>query len=78
MTTIPSVALRVSPHRRHARPGVHVALLWLANFLPSIGLHLRANQVVTTGSCTGLLFVEPKQRVSGGFLGFGEVSVDLV
>ncbi len=55
-----------------------VALLWLANFLPSIGLHLRANQVVTTGSCTGLLFVEPKQRVTGGFLGFGEVSVDLV
>ena len=54
-----------------------VPLVWLANHLPSIGLQLRAGQLVTTGSCTGLLYVESHQRVTGGFLGFGEVSIDL-
>jgi len=53
-------------------------LVWLANHLPSVGLQLEAGQVVTTGSCTGLLWVEGHQRVTGGFLGFGEVVVDLV
>ncbi|WP_149535792.1 2-keto-4-pentenoate hydratase [Siccirubricoccus phaeus] len=52
-------------------------LVWLANFLPTVGLHLEAGQVVTTGSCTGLLWVPGKQRVTGGFAGFGEVAVDL-
>jgi len=52
-------------------------LLWLANYLPSVGLALEAGQVVTTGSCTGLLYVDGKQRVTGGFAGFGEVVVDL-
>ena len=54
-----------------------VPLLWLANHLPSMGLPLRAGQVVTTGSCSGLLWVEPNQRVIGEFLGFGQVIVDL-
>ena len=54
-----------------------VPLVWLANFLPTVGLHLRAGQVVTTGSCTGLLWVPGGQRVSGGFAGFGEVVVTL-
>jgi 2-keto-4-pentenoate hydratase len=52
-------------------------LVWLANHLPSMGLQLEAGQVVTTGSCTGLLYVDGGQRVTGGFLGFGEVVVDL-
>ena len=52
-------------------------LVWLANFLPSVGLHLQAGQVVTTGSCTGLLWVPGGQRVTGGFAGFGEVAVEL-
>jgi 2-keto-4-pentenoate hydratase len=55
----------------------YVPLVWLANHLPSVGLHLQAGQVVTTGSCTGLLWVDSHQRVTGGFLGFGEVAVDL-
>ena len=54
-----------------------VALLWLVNWLPSVGLHLEAGQVVTTGSCTGLLFVKPGQRVVGALDGFGEAAVDL-
>jgi 2-keto-4-pentenoate hydratase len=52
-------------------------LVWLANHLPTVGLQLEAGQVVTTGSCTGLLWVEGGQRVTGGFAGFGEVVVDL-
>ena len=54
-----------------------VALAWLANRLPEVGLQLRAGEVVTTGSCTGLTAVEGGQRVTGGFLGFGEVAVEL-
>jgi 2-keto-4-pentenoate hydratase len=52
-------------------------LVWLANYLPSVGLALEAGHVVTTGSCTGLLYVDGHQRVTGGFAGFGEVVVDL-
>jgi 2-keto-4-pentenoate hydratase len=52
-------------------------LVWLANFLPGVGLMLEAGQVVTTGSCTGLIWVEGKQRVVGGFQGFGEVVIEL-
>lgn len=52
-------------------------LVWLANFLPSVGLQIEAGHVVTTGSCTGLLWVESHQRVTGGFAGMGEVVVDL-
>jgi len=52
-----------------------VPLVWLANFLPAAGLPLRAGQVVTTGSCTGLLWVPGGQRVTGGFKGFGEAVV---
>lgn len=54
-----------------------VPLVWLANHLPEFGLHLEAGQVVTTGSCTGLLWVESHQRVSGEFLGFGAATVEL-
>ena len=52
-------------------------LVWLANFLPTVGLELEAGQVVTTGSCTGLIYVDGGQRVTGGFAGFGEVAVEL-
>ena len=52
-------------------------LVWLANTLPQFGLSLEAGQVVTTGSCTGLLWVESRQRVTGEFLGFGAATVDL-
>jgi 2-keto-4-pentenoate hydratase len=54
-----------------------VSLTRLANHLHAFGLHLEAGQVVTTGSWTGLLFVEGGQRVVGGFAGLGEVVVDL-
>ncbi len=57
--------------------GPFAPLVWLANFLPSIGLQIEAGHVVTTGSCTGLLWVDSHQRVVGSFAGMGEVVVDL-
>ncbi len=54
-----------------------VPLVWLVNKLPSLGLQIEAGQVVTTGSCTGLIWVAGKQRVVGGFAGFGDVVVEL-
>ena len=55
-----------------------IPLLWLANHLHQFGLHLKAGQIVTTGSTTGLIFVDGHQQVVSSFAGFGEVSVDLV
>jgi 2-keto-4-pentenoate hydratase len=52
-------------------------LVWLANHLHGLGEHLRAGQVVTTGTYTGCIFVPPGQRVQAGFAGFGEISFDL-
>jgi len=52
-------------------------LVWLANHLHGLGEHLRAGQVVTTGTYTGCIFVPPGQRVVAGFEGFGEVVCDL-
>jgi 2-keto-4-pentenoate hydratase len=54
-----------------------VPLVWLANHLPEVGLQIEAGQVVTTGSCTGLIWVDGGLRVVGSFAGFGEVVVDL-
>lgn len=57
-------------------------VVWLANRLPEIGTHLRAGEVVTTGSCTGLIFANPGTpeplRISATFEGLGGVSLDLV
>jgi 2-keto-4-pentenoate hydratase len=53
-----------------------VPLLWLAGFLPSVGLELAAGHVVTTGSCTGLVQAAAGQRVVARFEGLGEVVID--
>jgi 2-keto-4-pentenoate hydratase len=53
-----------------------VPLLWLAGFLPSVGLELKAGHVVTTGSCTGLVPASAGQRVVARFEGLGEVIID--
>ena len=52
-------------------------VVWLANRLLAMGSHLRAGEVVTTGSCTGLLFVKPGKAVAATFEGLGTVSLDL-
>lgn len=53
------------------------SLTRLANHLHQFGLQLEAGQIVTTGSWTGLIWVEGG-RVVGGFDGIGEVVVELV
>jgi 2-keto-4-pentenoate hydratase len=55
-----------------------VALAWLANELSSLGLTLRANQVVTTGTCLVPLPIAPGAQVVMDFGRFGVVSASLV
>lgn len=48
-------------------------LAWLVGHAEARGRPLRAGDVITTGSCTGLLFAAPAARVSAQVLGLGEV-----
>jgi 2-keto-4-pentenoate hydratase len=48
-------------------------LVWLANHVAARCGGLRAGQIVTTGSCTGMLFAEPGETVKAEFPGLGEV-----
>ena len=48
-------------------------LVWLANDLAARDLGLGAGQIVTTGSCTGVVPVEPGARVRADFGSFGVV-----
>jgi 2-keto-4-pentenoate hydratase len=69
----------VQVERRGGNPAGEAlsSLTRIANHLHAFGLHLEEGQVVTTGSWTGLLWVEGGQRVVGGFDELGEVVVDL-
>jgi 2-keto-4-pentenoate hydratase len=52
-------------------------LVWLANHgSRSLG-GLRAGQVVTTGSCTGTIFVRPGTRARAAFAGLGSIEIDI-
>ena len=51
-------------------------LVWLANDLAARGTGLGAGQVVTTGSCTGVVPVEPGARVRADFGSFGVVEAE--
>jgi 2-keto-4-pentenoate hydratase len=50
-------------------------LLWLIGHCRANGIALRTGTVITTGSCTGMTFVEPGVRVVAEFPGFGTASV---
>lgn len=50
-------------------------LAWLANALAAEGKALRAGDLVTTGSCTGLLPLPPGGRAEAEFAGIGRVAV---
>jgi 2-keto-4-pentenoate hydratase len=69
----------VQVDRRGANPAGDplLTLTRIANHLHAFGLHLEAGQVVTTGSWTGLIWVEGGQRILGGFAGLGDVVVDV-
>jgi 2-keto-4-pentenoate hydratase len=53
-------------------------LAWLANHAAKYHDGLRAGQIVTTGSCTGLLLPEPDMTVAAIFDGLGQAKVSPV
>ncbi len=52
-------------------------VVWLANRLIDTGTHLRAGEIITTGSCTGLIFTSPDKLVTVEFEGLGAASAEL-
>lgn len=52
-------------------------LEWLATHAASQGMPLRAGDVITTGSCTGMLFAPQGAAVLGDLVGLGQVLVAL-
>ncbi len=54
-----------------------VALAWLANELSALGIPLRANEVVTTGTCLVPLPITPGAHVVMDFGRFGVVSTQM-
>jgi 2-keto-4-pentenoate hydratase len=50
-------------------------LVWLANRGSQTLGGLKAGQVITTGSCTGTIFVEPETRIVATFPGLGTIEV---
>ncbi len=53
-------------------------LVWLANHLATHGDGLKAGQIVTTGSYTGMNPARPGERVVARFSGLGEAIVDFI
>ena len=52
-------------------------VIWLANHLLEHGQRLRAGELVTTGSCAGVRYVQAEQSVSVFFAGLGTAVVRL-
>ncbi|MFT5392743.1 MAG: 2-keto-4-pentenoate hydratase [Gammaproteobacteria bacterium] len=52
-------------------------LLWLANHLSARGIDLEAGELVSTGTCTGLVSVTPGDAVIGNFGSLGNVQATL-
>ena len=52
-------------------------LAWVANSCAARCGGLRKGELVTTGSCTGLLFAAPNVHVVAEFDGLGRVEVDV-
>jgi 2-keto-4-pentenoate hydratase len=50
-------------------------LTWLANHCAARGLGLTTGQIVTTGSCTGMLFAPAGAKARGAVAGLGECAV---
>jgi len=53
----------------HAHPDVGVLMAWLANHCATRGAALKAGQVITTGSCTGMLFASEGTTVRAEVVG---------
>ena len=53
-----------------------VPLTWLANELSRTGIGLRAGEIFSSGTCTGMLRARPGETHVADFGAFGEVRVD--
>ena len=58
----------------NALGGPDIALAWLANYLNTHGLMLKAGDVITTGVVTGLVYVDPGDEIISTCAELGEVS----
>ena len=59
----------------HPAPDILRLVAWLARHAQARGLPLRAGQVITTGSCTGLVMAPAGARIEGEVAGLGRVSL---
>jgi 2-keto-4-pentenoate hydratase len=64
-------------HGKNVLGDPRVALTWLANELRQLGVTLKANQVVTTGTCHVPLPIQSGDFVAADFGSLGKVSVGL-
>jgi 2-keto-4-pentenoate hydratase len=53
------------------------ALTWLANTLKDANMHLKADDIVTSGTMTGLTPIQHGDSVVADFGGFGKVKLQL-
>lgn len=60
---------------RNPAGGLLRLLTWLVNHLAETRSGIQAGDIVTTGSYTGLLWVQPDQKVVARYPGIGQVSV---
>lgn len=73
------ITLFINDHKAATGSGSEVitgplgVLVWLANDLAAHGKGLHAGQVITTGSCTGVVLAEPGDQVQADFGEFGKV-----
>jgi 2-keto-4-pentenoate hydratase len=52
-------------------------LVWMANHGTHALCGLRAGHVVTTGPCTGTIFVEPGTHIAAAFPGLGAIEIEI-
>ena len=50
---------------------------WLAGHCVQRGSPLRKGQIVTTGSCTGMLFAQSRQQIEGEIVSIGKVELSI-
>ena len=75
------ITLRVDGQKRRSGTAADaldhplVPLTWLVNELSRTGVGLRAEEIVSTGTCTGMLRPKPGEIHSADFGGFGQVEL---
>jgi 2-keto-4-pentenoate hydratase len=77
------LAVQVNGQVVHQGVGGHplndplLPMVWMANHLSARGIGLNAGDVVTTGSCAGIHYATPGQKVRVEFSGLGTATLQL-